>query len=526
MTTDIRLVPIDQIRPFAQNPRRAHARRLDWLELSLRKLGFILPIYTDASGVIVSGHQRVTVARRLGYSEVPVSIAPVEQGRNAYMARNLLFNRSTNDMSGADTGQNMEQRLLERIAAIDLDAIPDAEGDERFACLNARPLPVADLVRVNHGRWSMQVQNGARTLARAGVDMPIVATAETLRVVNGRGRLHYAARVNRASIPVVLIPEEKGELAEVLTNLLTMDFAINAEYADFLRYNSFRRASRVRRGTLGSGFTFLLSRKTTAFNPSDPKQMAAWRRIYGPRIVDFGAGHLHETELLRSLGIQVSPFEPYRLGDDGEIDRKASILLAREFLADVASGVQWTSIVCSAVFNSVPFREDREAIVRIFAALCSPTTRVFAATDSRRVPQYASTLSDDAYLDRVTSHNTKFLFPYEPGVTLGDLRGRPKAQKYFTSREFADLFSIAFDRVRVKQEGGRIALIAEQPRPLEYNRLREAILFEFDLPYPDGTRMGLAEEALAAFGRRLGIDSWGDYDDRPDPSPGPKLHPR
>ncbi len=36
-------------------------------------------------------------------------------------------------------------------------------------------------------------------------------------------------------------------------------------------------------------------------------------------------------------------------------------------------------------------------------------------------------------------------------------------------------------------------------------RLREAIDFEFDLPYPDGSRMGLAAEARAAFSKRLGV---------------------
>jgi len=43
------------------------------------------------------------------------------------------------------------------------------------------------------------------------------------------------------------------------------------------------------------------------------------------------------------------------------------------------------------------------------------------------------------------------------------------------------------------------------PLPVDMARLREAIDFEFDLPYPDGSRMGLAAEARAAFSKRLGV---------------------
>ena len=36
-------------------------------------------------------------------------------------------------------------------------------------------------------------------------------------------------------------------------------------------------------------------------------------------------------------------------------------------------------------------------------------------------------------------------------------------------------------------------------------RLAEALDFEFDLPYPDGTTLGLAERARKVFEKRLGV---------------------
>lgn len=63
----IKLVPIDAVRASEYNPRRNDEKRLALTELSLRKLGFLLPIYADESGEILSGHQRHLVASRMGF---------------------------------------------------------------------------------------------------------------------------------------------------------------------------------------------------------------------------------------------------------------------------------------------------------------------------------------------------------------------------------------------------------------------------------------------------------------------------
>ena len=69
---NITLESIDAIKPSTYNPRSAVPERLDLIELSLRKLGFIAPIFADADGEILSGHQRHLVAERMGATHVPV----------------------------------------------------------------------------------------------------------------------------------------------------------------------------------------------------------------------------------------------------------------------------------------------------------------------------------------------------------------------------------------------------------------------------------------------------------------------
>ena len=54
----IELLPVSALRPALYNPREADAERLDLVKLSLRKLGFLLPLVATPDGEILSGHQR------------------------------------------------------------------------------------------------------------------------------------------------------------------------------------------------------------------------------------------------------------------------------------------------------------------------------------------------------------------------------------------------------------------------------------------------------------------------------------
>src|SRR6056297_91341 len=110
-----------------------------------------------------------------------------------------------------------------------------------------------------------------------------------------------------------------------MMNLLSMDFDVESRYDDLLRYNSFRRARRVRE-ELGNGFIFAVhgSKPCHTFDIFNPKQKAAWIREHGTRILDFGAGHLTETKILRAAGFEVVAFEPYHI-TRSEIDKEKSL---------------------------------------------------------------------------------------------------------------------------------------------------------------------------------------------------------
>jgi hypothetical protein len=501
------LVPVDRLVPSTYNPRATDPARLDLIELSLRKLGFVLPIYAQGDGEILSGHQRHLVATRMGCRQVPVAWLP-PLALDDRKALNIAFNRGTNDLRPHDTPTDLTRRLAAANAVRLAEQLPDLAPDTPafFACLAATAEPLAPLLVANAGRWLGYARNLARTLARQGVRMPLVAGPDGV-VVNGVGRLQHAAEQRDERIEVVRLDQGRAAFAEAMLNLLSMEFDVQTRYRDLLRYNSFRRARRFR-STLGRGFVAEIvgPKPANTFDIARPADRARWLALYGSSIVDFGAGHLHETKLLRAQGVHVAPFEPYRVVDGSDaIDLKESRTLTREFLADVASGRPYTSVFISSVLNSVPFVEDRRQLATVCAALCGPRTRLFACATSTASVGWQRVGEGKDYLDRTHGKGLAFALGYEPGIQLGDITDRPKVQKFHTPAEFRDLFAPLFGRVAAREREHCVEAACAEPLPIDRAALRAAIIFEFDLPYPDSKSLGMVDEAMQAFSTRLGV---------------------
>lgn len=502
----MKLVNVTDIAPSTYNPRVADPARLDLIELSLRKLGFLLPLYATPDGEIISGHQRHHVAYRMGAKQVPLFITrPMDLAERKGV--NIVFNRATNDLGQSDTVAKINDHLKAADVIQLAEDMPDKVVDtpEFYPCLSVKQHPIAPFLKANQGRWKNYALNLAKTLKRRGLAMPIVATRD-YRVVNGIGRLQHYAELGESEVPVVFVSDAEGELAEAMLNYLSMDFDIHRRYEDLLRHNSFRRLRQVR-GSLGRGFIFAVAGDATAksFDVTQPENRDRWIGKFGRCVLDFGAGHLHETRILRKLGITVTPFEPYRVGESNEIDKEDSIALTQEFLHAIGTDkLQYTSIFISSVLNSVPFKADREHIVCICAALAHEQTRLYAVASASNHINIKQ-LNGYHSLNERQSSGVLFQLDYEDGITLGDIATSPKVQKYHSQKEFYDLFKEFFEMVHVDECNQNVQAICAKPRKVSAKRLKAALEFEFDLPYPDGTRMGLVDQAKQAFSNRLGI---------------------
>src|ERR1700730_1421846 len=66
---------IDQVLPYAGNPRKISEKAIDKVGASIEQYGWRQPIVVDRNGVIVVGHARWLAAKKLGLKQIPVHVA-------------------------------------------------------------------------------------------------------------------------------------------------------------------------------------------------------------------------------------------------------------------------------------------------------------------------------------------------------------------------------------------------------------------------------------------------------------------
>nr|MBQ4457252.1 DNA modification methylase [Clostridia bacterium] len=111
-TAELKVLPISVLKPAEYNPRKKlkkgdkeYKKILD----SIEEFGFADPLVVNADMTIIGGHQRLTVAKDLGYTEVPCAVVDIDKTREK--ALNIALNKITGQW---DDGLLAE--LLEDIA--------------------------------------------------------------------------------------------------------------------------------------------------------------------------------------------------------------------------------------------------------------------------------------------------------------------------------------------------------------------------------------------------------------------------
>lgn len=510
------LVDIDSLKPSAYNPRKADRERLDLVKLSLKKFGWLLPIYADSEGEILSGHQRHLMAKELGATKVPVVIVksmPIERR----MGINVLYNRATNDLKKHASSRDLLEMIRERKDIVEsVESLPDIDinSPDWYPVLKVKPESVLRLMKLNP-KWEEQhgIVMASQLKSNGLPPMPIIVD-DKLNVLNGRARLTYMAQAGEDFVQVVKVPSENAEQVIAMLNYISMDFNLEERYADLLRYNSFRRKNQ-RMTILTPTFVEDMVRyhvpsgnRNAAFQLDNPEHIALWKRYYGEHVIDFGAGLCDKTEILNNIvGVDCVPFEPFFLAEDAEtIDTDGARKICSNFLDRVADGTKWSSIFMSSVLNSVPFLEDRLHIVAICSALADENTTMYSSAISTESDRWHNHAQGDIKKGHDTSSGG-FPLEYEPRIIVADIALKPKVQKYHTPTEWKELWLNGFKYVDVFEtaKNGLIQAVCKKPRQVEPEKLRAALEFEFDLPHPNGKRLGLADKAIESFEKRLGI---------------------
>lgn len=94
---DVRVLPLDEIKPYWRNPRNIPKSAIDAVADSITRYGYQNRIIVDPENTIITGHTRYAALRQLGWAEAEVRVANLtaEQAR-AYR----LVDNSTADLTG------------------------------------------------------------------------------------------------------------------------------------------------------------------------------------------------------------------------------------------------------------------------------------------------------------------------------------------------------------------------------------------------------------------------------------------
>ena len=95
MNTDLQVQqwPIEKLIPYARNARTHADDQIAQVAASIVEFGWTNPILVGADGVVIAGHARLSAARKLKMSEVPVIVLEhltITQRRALVLADNRL----------------------------------------------------------------------------------------------------------------------------------------------------------------------------------------------------------------------------------------------------------------------------------------------------------------------------------------------------------------------------------------------------------------------------------------------------
>jgi hypothetical protein len=136
------LVELDKLKTDQENPNRMSPRQLEALEESFRRYGFIIPIVTNKHFLIADGEQRLSIARKLGMTQVPVvrlDVSDVDR-RILRQVLNKLRGQHKEELDAKEYHRIVEEG--EREALKRLTALSDFEIQRHINMLiEPKPLP-------------------------------------------------------------------------------------------------------------------------------------------------------------------------------------------------------------------------------------------------------------------------------------------------------------------------------------------------------------------------------------------------
>lgn len=495
------MTAIDNLWTDPANPRETIPEILEVIKESLRVFGFLLPVFVTENGKILSGNQRHKCAAALNLAEVPAAIPHISKKKSVTFQETCISILSNLIVSDGDVEHHVPHMTLDSASKLleELKKLPDA--DDMYPVMSAQSIAVADLAEANPAcsTGSTTARSGRVARRDYKIVLPVVATSE-LEILSGISRINGALYDGVQEWPVVIC-DTAPDLCRQVLNAAAMEFDFTA-IKDVIRSAPWLNKIYTRR-TLGLGMIqwSCPGGRIKTFRLEDPETKKNWIAEHGLYVADLGAGHLTESADHDLHGIKSVPFEPFvippgKWSPDWETSRE----FTQKFLREISRGRKFDSVFLSAVLNQVPFREDRVKLLTVAHALCDRSTTFYCKTLGYSLINTQKT--------RPIHGSTSFVIDgTEPGTVLTSIpSGRPLIQKFHTKEELEELVRPLWADAEITSKRSNVWAKGKSPRKVNPAALREAIEFEFDLPFWTGETLDLVDEALEAFSRRLRIN--------------------
>lgn len=450
---------VEGLRPADYNPRAIAPDALDTLQTSLHTFGFAKPIIVKPSGLIIAGHQRTKAAKACGITHVPAWVITVDVTNDDEVKFNQLHNGT--DLETIDRvvrvrpAQPGEMRRFIELPAKDIN------GDHRSSQANTRML-VARLLQT-YGNWG-----------------GCVATASG-RVVSSP---HYALTAAQIGMPVRTYYIEDDLEADALRIFSHQYGAFNYEHIPYIQANA--QPYRLRSGGAKDQHSDLYEKIV----------IPQW----GPRerLLDFGCGQADYLHMFQTRGRMASGIEFFhRRAGTATLDTKAVHHMIAEALGNWTRRGGYDLVVCDSVLNSVDTLTAENDVITCVQAFTKPGGRMFFSGRTRSGVE-ASMAANRSGNKNGGTRAVEFLD--ENGFTAYKRGDVWFFQKFATQAELTKLFeSFGVTALMVTERSNKwFASMRKGTEPADAH-IEAALRREFDLPWPNDTSVGRADEAVAAW---------------------------
>lgn len=151
---EIELVPIDEVKPYANNAKAHPAEQVEKIANSIREFGFSQPVVATRDGVVVVGHGRLEAAKLLQMDEVPVLYVDLtdEQARAYRLADNKL-NESKWDIDLViEELRGLSEPMIE-LTGFSADLLLEPEEDRKGNLADRFIVPPFSVLDTKQGYW-------------------------------------------------------------------------------------------------------------------------------------------------------------------------------------------------------------------------------------------------------------------------------------------------------------------------------------------------------------------------------------